>query len=441
VKVVVFAGAAFILAALTAACSEPPVKPIPDAARKSVTAVSADIQGVRTSDTSTLGARGSDEGGRLGSLQGAATVLGNSNGSLLGLVLAPIGAAVGAAKGASEARSPEIVDEARTNLRLALQETDFTELLKQRLAASRSGTVTFTTVTAGAASAPAVTGAGAPVGHVIALEYRMDLVREHLVNPAVGVYLQVSAQVQSPDRRQMVHTATWHYCGPRADFVQMGANNGAGLRAQIAQAAAVLGEAIPYDLYVSRQPRSLKAQQLGSIKMFVGCMDFSDLPSRTGQVPVILEPPIPLAPAATSSAPAPTAVTAAAPAAVPAGAPALTATPVAATAPQAPSPGGDGTWQLEMGQLVTTYGTTVGGECPANHSMTVTFAGGSAEGPWGKLSLTASGEVSGWMTIPRGFLSTLPFIVNLSGRTDNAAVTGTVSGRCIGSFTMRKQQG
>jgi hypothetical protein len=60
--------------------------------------------------------------------------------------------------------------------------------------------------------------------------------------------------------------------------VQMAANNGAALRAQIDRAAAVLAEAIPYDLYVSKRPRHLLFNST--------CMDFSDLPSGIGRPPV-----------------------------------------------------------------------------------------------------------------------------------------------------------
>lgn len=393
--------------------------------------MSADVSGVKESDTSKLGARGSDEGGRLGALQGAATVLNNSSGSgLLGLVLAPIGAAVGAAKGSSEARSPEVVDETRANLRLALQDTDFTELLRQRLAASGTGPVQFA-VTAGPSSAPALSSAGTPVGHIIALEYRLHLYNEYFVNPLVGVFVRVSAQVQSPDRKQVIHTATWSYCSQRGDFVQMAANNAAAFRAEISRAAAVLGEAIPYDLYISRQPRALRAQELGNLKMYAGCMDFSDLPSRTGEPPAVLASPtpIPLAPAAqTSTPPLPVTPAAAAP------------VQVTSVAPSVPSPSVlDGNWQVEMGQLSTTYGTTVGGECPARYSAGATFANGNAEWPRGKLTLAGDGELSGWMTVPAVGTSMLPFIVNLSGRMKNNAVEGTVSGRCTGSFVMRKQ--
>jgi len=418
------AGAACLFAALTAGCADPPVKPIPEAARRSVASVAADISGVKISDTSTVGARGSEEGSRLGALQGAATVLGNSGGSLLGLLLTPVGAAVGSAKGAAEAQSVEVVDETRANLRIALQETDFTELLRQRLAGSQAGTVSFTTVTAGPASA---TAAGPAVGHVIALEYRVGLYGAYLVNPLIGVFVQVTAQVQSADRRALVHTATWSYCGERIDFVQMGANNGALLRSQIDRAAMVLGEAIPYDLYASRQPRPLKAERLGGIQMVAGCMEFSDLPSRTGQPPVVLASPqpIPLAPSATATA---TATPVAAP------------TGVASAAPPASLASDyDGSWQIEMTQLTTTYGTTVGGECPGRHSATVTFANGNAEGPWGKLSLTRDGQLSGWMKVPAMGTSTLPFIVNMTGRSQDNAVEGTVSNRCTGSFTMTKR--
>jgi hypothetical protein len=423
VRSVISAGAASILAALTAACVEPPVKPIPDAARQSIAAVSADVSGSKESDTSKLGARGSDEGARLGALQGAATVLSNSgNSGLLGIILAPVGAAVGGAKGASEARAVDVVDETRGNLRVAIQETDFTELLRQRLATSQAaGRVDFSTVTTNPSTAPLTTGAGLPVGHVIAIEYRLQVYSAHLVNPEIGVYVRVTAQVQSPDRKQLVHTATWTYCGDRYDFVQMAANNAAAFKGQINQAAAVLGEAIPYDLYVSREPRRLQASQLGAVRVVVGCMDFSNLPSRTGQAPVILPP----MPTATTAPP------------VQAPTPAVVPTPVSATGGSVRS--FDGSWQIEMVRLSTTYGTTVGGECPVRHTFPpITFTNGVAEGPWGKLQISVDGAVSGWMNVPAVRTSTLPFIVNPSGAVENGAGRGTVSGRCTGSFAMSK---
>jgi hypothetical protein len=424
VKRAISAGAASLLAALTAACGEPPVKPIPDAVRRSVTTVSADLSGMNDSDTSRLGARGSEEGSKLGAAQGAAAAASGAY-SLLGLALVPISAAVGSARGAVEARSPEVVDKTRTNLRLAVQETDFAGLLRQRLVTSRGGgQVNVVAVTSGASTAPSTTAAGAPVGHVISLEYRLNVYGQHLVNPEVGVHVRVTAQVQSPDRKQLLHNATWTYCGDRFDFVHMGDNNAAAFRQQIDIAATVLAEAIPYDLYVSNQPRRLTLKG--------ACMDFSDLPSRTGQLPV----------AASSPAPVPTATTPPAPTAQPAAAAAVAAAPVqvASAAPSAPSPTAvDGNWQVEMGQLSTTYGTTVGGECPVTYSAGATFANGSAEWPRGKLTVTGDGQLSGWMNVPAVGTSTLPFIVNLSGRLENNAIKGTVSGRCTGSFTMRKQ--
>jgi len=264
------------IAGMTAACAEPPVKPIPDASRKDVAAISGDLQGVKISDTSKLGARGSDEGGRLGAAQGAATVA--SGGSLLALLMMPVGAAVGGAKGAAEAQSEAVVDETRANLRVALQEVDFTEMLRARLAASATPDAPrIIDVTTGSATAPLVGKDGAPIQQMIALEYRLNIYSEHLVNPKIGIYVNITAQVQSPDRKQMIHKATWSYCGERQDFVQMSANNAAGLRAQIDNAAAVLAEAIPYDLYVSREPRRLTIKG--------ACMDFTNLPSGIGKQP------------------------------------------------------------------------------------------------------------------------------------------------------------
>lgn len=262
------------IATLASACAEPPVKPIPDSSRKSVTAISADLSGVKHSDTSTIGARGSSEGSKRGAAQGVAATTGS--GSLLGLLLAPIGAAVGSAKGASDAQSELVVDETRANLRIAMQETDFAELLRQRMAMAVAGDIEIAGVSAGAATAPLQTASGKPVGHVLALEYRIGIFHAHHVNPEIGIVVSVTAQVSSSDRKALVHKATWTYCSPRRDFVKMGENQAAALRGEIDMAATIMAEAIPYDLYVSNQPRPLKYTQ---------CMDFSNLPSGRGRAP------------------------------------------------------------------------------------------------------------------------------------------------------------
>jgi hypothetical protein len=78
-------------------------------------------------------------------------------------------------------------------------------------------------------------------------------------------------------RASAAPTGTWARCGERQHFVQMGADNAATVRTQIDTAAAVLAEAIPYDLYVNQQPRGLKIKGV--------CIDFSDLPSAIGRQP------------------------------------------------------------------------------------------------------------------------------------------------------------
>jgi hypothetical protein len=260
---------------LASACAQPPVTPIPDSTRRTITSVSGDISGIKNSDTSQIGARGSAEGGQRGAAQGVATM--TSSGTLLGLLLAPVGAAVGGAKGASEAQSEDVVDTTRSDLRLAMQDTDFAEDLRARLAASTiAGDIVVSSMTSGASTAAQQSAtnvsAGSAPSHIIALEYRLAIFHQAHVNPKIALIAQVTAQVQSPDRKQMLHKATWTYCGQPYDFVQMGANNAALLRGQINTAAAVLAEAIPYDLFVSKVPRPLKGY----------CMDFSDLPSGLG---------------------------------------------------------------------------------------------------------------------------------------------------------------
>lgn len=260
---------------LVSGCAQPPVTPIPDSTRRTITSISGDVSGIKNSDTSQIGARGSAEGGQRGAAQGVATM--TSSGNLLGLLLAPVGAAVGGAKGAAEAQSEDVVDATRSDLRLAMQDTDFAEDLRARLAASTiAGDIVVSSMTSGASTAAqqSVTNvsAGRAPSHIIALEYRLAIFHQAHVNPKIALIAQVTAQVQSPDRKQMLHKATWTYCGQPYDFVQMGANNAALLRGQINMAAAVLAEAIPYDLFVSKVPRPLKGY----------CMDFSDLPSGTG---------------------------------------------------------------------------------------------------------------------------------------------------------------
>jgi hypothetical protein len=269
------------IGALVSACAEPPVKPIPDATRRTITSISGDVSGLKHSDTSQIGARGSNEGAQRGAAQGAGTMA--SSGSLLGLLLMPVGAAVGGAKGAAEAQSEDTVDATRAEMRLAMQDTDFGEELRSQLASSKvDGEIVISSMTSGSSTAAQqsvnATGSGAPA-HVIAIEYRLAIFHQAHVNPRIALIAQVTAQVQSPDRKQMLHKATWTYCGEPQNFVQMGANKAALLRSQINTAATVLAEAIPYDLFVSKQPRPLKG----------ACMDFTDLPSGKGtKAPALL---------------------------------------------------------------------------------------------------------------------------------------------------------
>ena len=254
------------------ACAPAPVNPMPEPVRRNVTSISGDVSGLKHSDTSRLGARGSAEGAQLGAQQGAALLPGG--GGIIGLAVIGVGAIVGGVKGANEAQSELLVDQTRVFLRTAIDETDFTELLRTRLAASKAaGDIEIANVTSEAAPLPSVANAATVPDHFLTIEYRLGLQREDLVNPKVGILVLVRARVRD-NRQQQIHQATWAYCGARYHFVQMAANNAAALRAQIDQAAAVLAEAIPYDLYVSKQPRHLLMNST--------CMDFRDLPSGRG---------------------------------------------------------------------------------------------------------------------------------------------------------------
>lgn len=261
-----------LAALLLPACAEVPVSPVSTSTRQGISTIATDISGIKDSDTSNVAARGKDEGGKRGAAQGMAATA--SSGSLLGLLLMPVGAAVGGAKGAAEAQSEDVVDSARSDLRLAMQQTDFGEDLRTRLAASTQfGELQVASVTVGAASAGRGDAAGGPPPHVLTLEYKLGIFAPFHVNPKIALIAQVTAQLQSPDRRQMLHKATWTWCGAPQPFLQVAANEASQLRDQIKTAAAVLAEAIPYDLLVSKEPRRLAGL----------CMDFSNLPSGYGQ--------------------------------------------------------------------------------------------------------------------------------------------------------------
>jgi hypothetical protein len=258
-------------------CAQAPVEPIPEPARRSVTSISGDVSGLKHADTSKLGARGSAEGAQLGAQQGASLLPGG--GGIVGLAVMGVGAIVGSVKGANEAQREDVVDQARVFLRTAIEDTDFTELLRARLASSKAaGDVEIINVTSQATPLAAVPDGARVPDHFLIIEYRLGLQREHLVNPKVGIIVLARAKVRNASASQPLHQSTWAYCGERYHFVQMAANNGAALRAQIDRAAAVLAEAIPYDLYVSKRPRHLLFNST--------CMDFSDLPSGIGRPPV-----------------------------------------------------------------------------------------------------------------------------------------------------------
>ena len=266
-----------MVVALLSGCAQAPVNPIPEPTRRSVTSISGDVSGLKHADTSRLGARGSAEGAQLGAQQGASILPGG--GGIVGLAVMGVGAIVGGVKGANEAQREDVVDQARVFLRTAIEDTDFTELLRARLASSKAaGDVEIINVTSqGTPLATAPDGARV-ADHFLVIEYRLGLQREHLVNPTVGIIVLARAKVRGGSANQQLHQAIWAYCGPRYHFVQMAANYGAVLRAQIDHAAAVLGEAIPYDLYVSKRPRYLLFNST--------CMDFGDLPSGIGRPPV-----------------------------------------------------------------------------------------------------------------------------------------------------------
>ena len=173
-----------------------------------------------------------------------------------------VGAIVGGVKGANEAQREDVVDQTRVFLRTAIEDTDFTELLRARLASVEGGRGRrdHQRDVAGNTLATVPDGARVP-DHFLVIEYRLGLQREHLVNPTVGIIVLARAKVRNGSANQQLHQATWAYCGARYHFVQMAANYGAALRAQIDHAAAVLAEAIPYDLYVSKRPRASLVQQ------------------------------------------------------------------------------------------------------------------------------------------------------------------------------------
>ena len=191
-----------------------------------------------------------------------------------------VGAIVGGVKGANEAQREDVVDQTRVFLRTAIEDTDFTELLRARLASSKAaGDVEIINVTSQATPLAAVPDGGPGAGSFPGHRVPLGLCSANIWSiPLSASSCWRGRRSVNGSANQQLHQATWAYCGARYHFVQMAANYGAALRAQIDHAAAVLAEAIPYDLYVSKRPR---ASLFNST-----CMDFSDLPSGIGRPPV-----------------------------------------------------------------------------------------------------------------------------------------------------------
>jgi hypothetical protein len=274
--------AASLLAATTAACAPPAVAPMSQDKRKTIVALSPEVAGAKHSNTSDLGARGSGEGATKGSAQAAAAVL-QSGGSLLGvLIVTPLAAAAGAATGAASAKSEAEVDAARAGLRIAIQETDFTALLRDELGRTKGagGRVTIvnrSTATGAVVTNVAMTSPAAEPSHLLNVDYQMGMVVTGMVVPDVQASVIVKTQVMTNDRRTVLHSGTWMYCGPKRTFIDASANNGTPLRADFRQAATVVAEAITYDTFAAENPRHLRPPR--------GCMDLADLPSGLGRLP------------------------------------------------------------------------------------------------------------------------------------------------------------
>jgi hypothetical protein len=274
--------AASLLAAAVAACAPPAVTPMSEAHRKTIVALSAEVTGAKHSNTSDLGARGSGEGATKGSAQAAAAAM-QGGGSLLGiLIVTPLAAAAGAAAGAASAKSEAEVDAARAGLRIAIQKIDFTVLLRDELGRTR-GAGGLVTVVNGSANAGAVvsnvamTSPAIEPSHRLSVDYQMGMVITGAVVPDVQASVIVKTQVMTNDRRSVLHSGTWMYCGPKRNFIDAAVDNGAPLRADFRHAAVVVAEAITFDTFASANPRHLRPPR--------GCMDLADLPSGLGRLP------------------------------------------------------------------------------------------------------------------------------------------------------------
>ncbi len=214
--------AAILAAAMAGACAPPAVTPLNEAARKTVTAVSPEVNGIKHFNTQNLGARGSSEGASKGASQAAGAVLQGGGGNLLGvLILTPIAAAGGAAAGAAAAKPEAEVDQIRSNLSVAIQQTDFNTMLREELRRT-PGThgrvqIIDAALTAApvptkppaAAPAAAMAAGGQPPPHMLSLDYNLGMAVTGAVVPDVQASVLIKGQILAPDRKTILHTNTW----------------------------------------------------------------------------------------------------------------------------------------------------------------------------------------------------------------------------------------
>lgn len=110
------------------------------------------------------------------------------------------------------------------------------------------------------------------------------------------------------------------------------------------------------------------------------------------------------------------------------------ATAVSPVPASAPRDAVDGSWLIEIRSDAGME------KCPDEFKLPVVFTNRTAEGAWGRLRMTADGDLAGWVkTSGSATVSTRTGQpASLSGRLVNGSVAGYVSGGCVGTFTMSK---
>ncbi|MBM3644247.1 MAG: hypothetical protein FJX02_07890 [Alphaproteobacteria bacterium] len=273
-RLIYMAGVVALGSTISACAGDVTVTPIREEVRLSVKTIAAEVIANPVSAMPVMGARGSREGSQIGArgAAGSATVTGS-------VLMGPLSTLIGAIGGAISAESAEAVDAARAGIQSALDGTDIVSLVVERLRTGTLNGATLVAVEPGDRRKPLNAVDGTPVTNPLRLTFDVGVRAFGTINPDIMVTVSVDAALWAMNRTSLAHQGRWTYCSALVPFIQMGAEDGARVRAYILEGARRATDAVLHDLLRV----DAKRHEIGTTT----CTPIDDVPRRPTDPPVL----------------------------------------------------------------------------------------------------------------------------------------------------------